>query len=81
MIGEVKPATDGEFSRGLIGQLTDGMERIMNKQPLREYMYGFMTDGRRFLFIFCQKISKGFFNFSHSSIFLKKIGWQVKHNC
>ena len=81
-IGEVKPAIDGEFSHGYIGQLTDRMERVMNKQPLRQYMYGFMTDGRRFLFILCERYrnSKGF-RFSHSSIFSDQKGWQVKHNC
>lgn len=75
-IGEVKSAIDGEFSSGFIGQLTDGMERVMNKQPLRHYMYGFLTDGRRFLFILCQRNGKQFC-FSHSSTFLEQKGWQV----
>ena len=77
MIGEVKAATDGEFQNHSIGQLTDGMERLMNKQPLRKYMYGFMTDGRRFLFIFCARDGEGF-SFKHSSTFLNERGWQVK---
>jgi hypothetical protein len=74
--GEVKGGGKGEFSGDQIGQLTDGMSRLMNLQPFRKFMYGFLTDGRRFLYILCMWDNNEY-RFEYSSTFVGQIGWQV----
>lgn len=74
--GEVKGGGEGNFPPDEIGQLTDGMKRIMNVQPFRSEMTSFLTDGNRFLFVRIRRTEDGY-QFQYSSIYSKKNGWQV----
>jgi hypothetical protein len=76
MVGEVKSGGNGEFPVEFAGQLTDGMTRLMKKQPFRHKMIGFLTDGCRFLFVECL-LCDSKLQFSHSVIFTGCAGWQV----
>ena len=76
-VGEVKGGGEGEFPPDEAGQLTDSLARTMNKQPQRKRMMGFLTDGRRFLFVECVRCGGGY-QYHHSSIFVGQNGWQVR---
>lgn len=77
LLGEVKSGGEGPFPSSEIGQVVDGMTRLMNKQHFRQRMYGFLTDGRRFLFLYCTRGVGSECKFHHSSTFEGKAGWQV----
>ena len=78
ILGEVKGYTGRDyFTATEIGQLTDGMRRLMKLQPFRRSMIGFLTDGSRFVFVRCEKRYPDEFRFQHSSVFHKQHGWQV----
>ncbi len=79
MLGEVKGGGIDEFPLNEVGQLVDGLKRLMDIQPFRTKSIGFLTDGRRFLFLRCER-RETYFHFDHSSIFEDKTGWQVKTN-
>jgi hypothetical protein len=77
MLAEVRGGGEGDFPIEYVGQLTDGMIRLMQKQPFRWQMYGVLTDGCRFLFVQCLSDATGY-AFYHSKTFEGKTGWQVK---
>jgi hypothetical protein len=76
ILAEVSGGSRGEFSAEFVGQLTDHQIRLLKRQPLRQRVIGFLTDGRRFLFVECIR-EGGDFTFHHSSIFTGEMGWQV----
>lgn len=74
--GEVKGGGQGDFPGNEIGQLTDVMERLLRLQPFRNKLYGFLTDGRRFLFVLCTIVG-GEYTFEHTEVYTGRAGWQV----
>jgi hypothetical protein len=78
MQGEVKRCQRGMFPDEEIGQLTDGLKRLLDKQPFRSAVIGFLTDGNRFYFIRCTRYKDdGRDVYETSSIFKEMKGWQV----
>ena len=78
LLGQVKGRHgEGDFPDEDVGQLTDGMQRLMGLQPFRHFMIGFLTDGYRFLFVKCERMGEDNFQFQRSSIFNEEEGWEV----
>ena len=78
LLGEVTFGGNGEFPNSSIGQVTDAMARLMKLQPFRLMLIGFLTDGRRFLFLRCTKQQQQVgCVFAHSSVYTGMHAWQV----
>lgn len=78
MYGEVQSCENGMFPDEEVGQLTDGLKRLLDEQPFRSTAIGFLTDGNRFYFIQCTRCTDdGRDEYETSSIFQKMEGWQV----
>ena len=75
--GEVKRGGKSKFSDDQIGQVTDGLQRLLDLQPERVNMIGFMTDGRRFQFFRIHRRHPGY-HFDVSHVYLRQAGWQVR---
>lgn len=78
-IGEMKPMRDseepgGEFAFEQQGQLCDFLQTAMLVQPWRTYIYGFLTDCRRFEFYKASKKGDAVI-FERSGVIMDGEGW------
>ena len=70
--GRLKKFPDEE-----VGQLTDGLKRLLDKQPFRSTVIGFLTDGLRFYFLRYTRYIDEREEYEESSIYSRMQGWQV----
>lgn len=77
LLGEVRPGGTGDFSDDEIGQVTDGLRRLLDKQPFRTIAIGFLTDGNRFFFVRCTGCANDDNDYEYSAVYLGCRGWQV----
>lgn len=75
--GEVKRGGKNKFSDDHIGQVTDGLQRLLDLQPERVEMIGLVTDGRRFQFVRIHRRHPSY-HFDVSRVYLGETGWQVR---
>jgi hypothetical protein len=71
------------FTKEEQGRLVDILMRVMKQQPLRRYLIGFLTDGRRFWFLRCNRNEKAqlMYSFVASVDYTGVLGWQVTIFC
>jgi len=87
VVGEIKPMPTsalrvdqfGEFSDAEVGQILDFLLSCLRVQPWRTFVYGYLTDCRRFQFFKATKMLTGLFRFENSEIYCDVLGYTMLH--
>lgn len=80
MVGEIKgmvsgDETAGDFSFEEIGQICDILQTALLVQPWRHFIYGYLTDCRRFEFFKASRLPSNEVVFERSGILMDFDGW------
>ena len=75
-VGEIKGGGEGDFSHEEQGQICDFLQSCLSVQPWRSFVYGYLTDCRRFEFYRASKRDAGIC-FERTGIILESEGWSL----
>ena len=79
-VGEIKGGGEGEFSHEEQGQICDFLQTCLSIQPWRSFVYGYLTDCRRFEFYRASKRESAGLTeicFERTGIILGIEGWSM----
>ena len=82
VMGEIKGMRDsdevgGEFSWEEVGQICDFLQTTLLIQPWRSFVYGYLTDCRRFEIFRASRAHDGIIVFERSGVLMDKAGWEA----
>jgi hypothetical protein len=79
MVGDIKKDEKGLHEAASLGQVVSYMNRILQLQPLRTYLYGFLTSNTQIIFFKVERKQNTIYYEQTSTVDLKEDGFAMLH--